>query len=382
MKPTYTVNGIRTPRPLKPASLSHVGLFYDDLKEIIKFYRDTLGLAVSDFGGRAHLGGAEAPKIVFVRAGTEHHCISLFPRNMKMAVDDVHMQHAAWNIRTYSELMNAIDFITQRGHKPEFLVRRSPGGNYAVYFLDPEGNRIELAYNLEAIGWQGTAKPSELWNRFLIEGALPNPPIKPVEEEIETLRKEYDYYGSTKCTYTLEKAYEILPAPSETRRFDTSGESRQRPFKIERIRYYALKCRNLRGQHKFYQEIMGLRTVGSGERGEVLMSVGFANEAELKLFKTADSKLPRLQKVCFEVRSYSELRGALDYLSSSGIEVVYQGRGESPELHNELCVDFADPSGNPIRLSFSPDANGLREAKRSMTSAPGLPSFLDCESLD
>src|SRR3989442_1481158 len=96
------------------------------------------------------------------------------------------------------ELMKAVDFVTEKGYRPEFLVRRSPGGNYAVYFFDPEGNRIELAYGLELIGWQGTPKPYELWSKFLVEGTLPKPPITPAEEEIEVIRKGYDYFWSTK----------------------------------------------------------------------------------------------------------------------------------------------------------------------------------------
>jgi len=378
----YTVNGVRTSRPLKPMSLSHVGLFYDDLKETIKFYRDTLGLEVSDFGARSHLGGGEAPRLVFVRAGTEHHCISLFPRDMKMPRDDVHMQHAAWNIRTYSELMKAVDFVTEKGYKPEFLVRRSPGGNYAVYFFDPEGNRIELAYGLELIGWQGTPKPYELWSKFLVEGTLPKPPITPPEEEIEVIRKVYDYFGSTKCSYTLEKAYELLPDPKVTKRYDASGEGRPRPFKIERIRYYSLTCQDLARQHKFYQEIMGLRTVGRGMKGEVLMSVGFGNETELKLVKSPARESPRLQRACFELRSYGELLGAAAYLRTKGVRVVYEGRGESPSLHNELCIDIADPSGNPIRLTFSPDSKGMKEKEQSITDSPGLPPLLECELSD
>src|SRR2546427_13228728 len=104
----YTVNGVRTSRPLKPMSLSHVGLFYDDLKETIKFYRDTLGLEVSDFGARSHLGGGEAPRLALVRAGTAHPSISLFRRDMNVRRDDVLIPHAAWNVRSYLELTTAV----------------------------------------------------------------------------------------------------------------------------------------------------------------------------------------------------------------------------------------------------------------------------------
>lgn len=359
-------------------SLSHVGLFYHNIEETVRFYRDVLGLAVSDFGGRAYLGGVSRSSIVFVRAGTEHHCVSLFPDDMKIETDDTHMQHAAWNIRTYSELIKAIDFITERGHKLEFVARRAPGRNYCTYFLDPENNRIELAFNLEQVGWQGTPSPTEFWEKFLIEGALPKPPVRQPEEEIEDLRRKFDNFGGSKVTYSLEKAYEILPLPPDTRRFDTSGERSPRPFKIERIGYYALRCRDLDSQHLFYQEVMGLRTVRHTTNG-VLMSVGLGNNVDLKLFEKEGGYQSRLQKVCFEVRSYEELSSATKHLKGIGIEVTHEGRGETYQVHNELCVDFEDPSGNPIRLSFTPDAKGIRETDTSVNRGAGLPPTIECE---
>ena len=382
----YEINGILTPRPLTPFNLSHVGLFYDDLAKAINFYRDILGLAVTDVGARAYLGGGEAPRLVFVRAGSEHHCVSLFPKNMRLPNDDARLQHSAWDIQTYSELLYSVDFLAVKGFKPEFLVRRLPGSNYAVYLLDPEANRIELAYGLEVIGWQGRPKPVELWRRFLVEGRLPPAPINPPEEEIEDVRKEFAGFGENKCTYSGDRAFEIVPPPKNTSRFNASGESRLRPFKIARIRYYAIRCYDLQALAKFYEEILGLRIISRGEKGEILFSSKSSNGPQLKLFpnnyQVGKNDGSRLVTICFEMRSYGELLAASKYLKSNGVPILYEGRGESPDIHNEFCIDIEDASGNPIRLSFSPDTNGLRERAESRMRShgfSGLPENIECD---
>ncbi len=68
---TYDVDGILPPRPFKIVRLGPVELFIHDLEAAEKFYRDTLGFALTEeVNWRGH-------RCLYLRANTEHHSLAL-----------------------------------------------------------------------------------------------------------------------------------------------------------------------------------------------------------------------------------------------------------------------------------------------------------------
>ena len=74
---TYNVGGILLPRPFKVTRIGPVGLFVTDMDRAEIFYTELLGFVKTEdvrFKGR---------RCVFLRTGTEHHSIGLFPKELR-----------------------------------------------------------------------------------------------------------------------------------------------------------------------------------------------------------------------------------------------------------------------------------------------------------
>src|SRR6266540_6568179 len=74
---TYTVGGVRLPRPFKVTRIGPVGLFVKEVGRSEEFYTEMLGFVKTEevsFKGR---------RCVFLRAGTEHHSVGLFPKELR-----------------------------------------------------------------------------------------------------------------------------------------------------------------------------------------------------------------------------------------------------------------------------------------------------------
>ncbi|HEY1266144.1 MAG TPA: VOC family protein [Candidatus Binatia bacterium] len=124
--------------------LGHVVLNVRDLKKSERFYRDILGMAVSGRNART--------KMSFLSFGAEHHDIALMelPRGAKrIAGDGIPGLH---HFCVYVDDDKAVDklypVLQKRGIEivsgPEIL---EVAQNRSVSFLDPDGNRVEVACN-------------------------------------------------------------------------------------------------------------------------------------------------------------------------------------------------------------------------------------------
>src|SRR5213075_2562780 len=86
-----------------------VRLFAADMDAMVGFYRDDLGLTITEeINYRGH-------RCVFLRANTEHHSMELYP-----------------------------------------------GIDYSAFAIDPDGFAFQLYYYMEQIGWDGKPRPAAL----------------------------------------------------------------------------------------------------------------------------------------------------------------------------------------------------------------------------
>jgi catechol-2,3-dioxygenase len=123
--------------------LGHIVLNVRNLKESEKFYASILGMKVSARNQRA--------KMSFMSFGREHHDIALMelPAGAKQAEEGIPKLHHFCIYVGSNEEVDAIHPTLKRRKipivsGPEIL---EVAGNRSISFLDPDGNRVEIAYN-------------------------------------------------------------------------------------------------------------------------------------------------------------------------------------------------------------------------------------------
>ena len=125
-------------------TLGHVVLNVRDLKKSERFYRDILGMAVS--------GRNRRTKMSFLSFGSEHHDIALMelPANAKRIAGEgvPGLHHFCVYVETNREVEEICPILKRKRipivSGPEIL---EVARNRSVSFLDPDGNRVEVACN-------------------------------------------------------------------------------------------------------------------------------------------------------------------------------------------------------------------------------------------
>jgi catechol-2,3-dioxygenase len=129
---------------VRRATLGHVVLNVTNLKKSERFYRDILGMAVSGRNART--------KMSFLSFGAEHHDIALMelPAKAKRISGDglPGLHHFCVYVRSDKEVDDLYPVLKRRHipvvSGPEIL---EVAHNRSVSFLDPDGNRVEVACN-------------------------------------------------------------------------------------------------------------------------------------------------------------------------------------------------------------------------------------------
>jgi catechol 2,3-dioxygenase len=120
---------------LPQMKLGHVGLFVEDLPKMRAFYKDVLGFLVTDEGEGRH-----AAMVFMSRNPEEHHQMVLAtgrPPSTFSVVNQI-----SFRVESLKDLRAMHDRIEAAGCNQ---VRPTDHGNsWSVYFLDPEGNRLEV----------------------------------------------------------------------------------------------------------------------------------------------------------------------------------------------------------------------------------------------
>jgi len=156
----YNVGGILLARPFKIVRHGPVRLFASDMEAMVSFYRDDLGLTVTEeIQYRGH-------RCVFLRANTEHHSMAIYPVALRDELDlraDTTLMSFGIQVGSYKQLRDAIDFLRAAGVKVRTLPPELfPGIDYSALAIDPDGFAFQLYYYMEQIGWDGKPKPAHL----------------------------------------------------------------------------------------------------------------------------------------------------------------------------------------------------------------------------
>ena len=154
----YDVGGILLPRPFKVVRIGPVRLFVDDMDPALMFYRDRLGMDVTEeITWNGH-------RCVFLRVNTEHHSMALYPTALREELGlSPHTTCLSFGMQLgdYGQLRDAVSFLGDSGaeikHLPPELF---PGIDYSAFALDPDGHAIQLYYYMEQVGWDGKPRPA------------------------------------------------------------------------------------------------------------------------------------------------------------------------------------------------------------------------------
>ncbi len=177
--------------PVPQLRFSHVGFFVRDLERMADFYSRVLGFAITD------RGTLETPRgtvgLVFLsRDPGEHHQIVLAsgrPENLPFNP----INQISFRMADFAGLREMHRRI--QGEAVREIAPVSHGNALSVYFLDPEGNRIELFIDTPWYVAQPLRIPMDmslpdeaLW-QWAEENARKLPGFRPVEEWRADLEK-------------------------------------------------------------------------------------------------------------------------------------------------------------------------------------------------
>ena len=176
----YEVEGILLPRPFKITKIGPVHLFVEDVEAAEAFYTDTVGFVKSE---ESVYQGA---RCVFLRAGSEHHSLALFPKALRATLGfSPHTTCKSFGVEvgSYQQLREAVAFLTSHGATilDPLPAELTLGMDYVTHVLDPDGHCIQLYYYMEQIGWDGCPRPHS--QRRQVTGAWP--------EALESLSDTY-----------------------------------------------------------------------------------------------------------------------------------------------------------------------------------------------
>jgi catechol 2,3-dioxygenase-like lactoylglutathione lyase family enzyme len=136
----------------RPLFLSHLVINSSNAAACIDFYRDVLGLIVSD--------AYECGLLTFMRADQpQHHCVGISP-----AVADG-LNHFAMDCGTVDAVMRSVGRMHGANLPPVWGPgRHGPGGNVFAYFEDPNGMVAEFTCDVMQIDQSADHIP-QIWAR-------------------------------------------------------------------------------------------------------------------------------------------------------------------------------------------------------------------------
>ena len=154
--------------------LAHVGLHVNDLAVMTAFYRDILGLQVTD--------GDPEGDYVFMssRPAIEHHELLLTGgRNAPRGA--LWLQQISFLCPSYEDVLGFFERFKE--NDVEFDMTVSHGNAIGIYFFDPEGNRCEVYWPTGLEAKQGFLEHLDL--------------ERPKEEVLAKVRATVEKFGAT-----------------------------------------------------------------------------------------------------------------------------------------------------------------------------------------
>jgi catechol 2,3-dioxygenase-like lactoylglutathione lyase family enzyme len=124
---------------VRPRHLSHVLLFTPDVDRQVAFYRDVLGLRLSDRSADiiAFMHGAHA---------SDHHLVA-FAKS-----DAPGYHHSSWDVASLDDVGVGAESMKARGYAHGWGVGRHVlGSNYFYYVQDPWGSWAEYSHGIDFV---------------------------------------------------------------------------------------------------------------------------------------------------------------------------------------------------------------------------------------
>ena len=157
--------------PFHINKIGHIALHVRDLERSARFYTQVLGFRVSDVYGDSMMPGGA----VFLRCNADHHGVALFPATDEQLAN-AGLHHLAFEVSTLQEVIGARDHLRRHDVPIEFDGRRRAGCQIAVEFRDPDGHHLEIYWNIDQIGTNQRARPSQEWKGAnSLEAAIADP---------------------------------------------------------------------------------------------------------------------------------------------------------------------------------------------------------------
>ena len=117
------------------AQLTHIGLYVRDLDAMVAFYGKLLGMVVTD------TGDFNGKRITFMsRNANEHHQLVMVSGRPEEEYSPV--SQMSFRVRTLEDLQHFYREVLALGLRD--LKPSNHGNAWSIYFLDPEGNRVEI----------------------------------------------------------------------------------------------------------------------------------------------------------------------------------------------------------------------------------------------
>ena len=149
---------------MHPRRLAHVLVFTVDIPKTIAWYRDVLGMRLSDRSG---------DMIAFMHGihGSDHHMIAF------VKSDGPGLHHLSWDVPSINDIGLGATHMADKGFSKGWgLGRHVLGSNYFHYVRDPWGSYAEYSSDIDYVpvdfDWQAQDHPGE--DSFYVWG--PNPP--------------------------------------------------------------------------------------------------------------------------------------------------------------------------------------------------------------
>jgi catechol 2,3-dioxygenase len=157
-------------QPFALRKIGHVVLNVTDLEASVRFYTEVLGLRVSDRYPESMVPGG----MVFLRVNTDHHGVALV--GGATAVERSSLNHFAFEVGALDEVFRARAWLQKQGVPIHFEGRRRAGCQIAIEFRDPDGNNLEIYWNIDQVGTLGDVRPASEWRQAKsLEDAMANP---------------------------------------------------------------------------------------------------------------------------------------------------------------------------------------------------------------
>ena len=157
-------------QPFALRKIGHVVLNVTDLEASVRFYTEVLGLHVSDRYPDSMVPGG----MVFLRVTTDHHGVALV--GGAAAADRSSLNHFAFEVGALDEVFRARAWLRKQGVPIHFEGRRRAGCQIAIEFRDPDGNNLEIYWNIDQVGTTGEVRPASEWRQAKsLEEAIANP---------------------------------------------------------------------------------------------------------------------------------------------------------------------------------------------------------------